>query len=236
MLRIAIVEDQDQYAHQLEDYLKRFSADRGEEISVVRFTDGEDIAIGYKAEFDLILLDVQMQFMDGVTTARYIRDKDQDVMIIFISNAALYAVQGYEVEAQDYLIKPVSYFAFAQRLERAISRMVRRERTHLLVPVDGGVQKLATRDIRYVESQGHTLLYYTRGGVLESSGTMREAEQSLAPHHFYRCNKGYLVNLAHVDGMRDGFALVGEAQIPVSRSRKAGFLEALNHYVGGDAP
>ena len=232
MFRIAIVEDEEQYAQQLQLYLDRYAAESGESFDIVRYTDGEDIAIGYKADYDIILLDVQMQFMDGMTTAQYIRAKDDQVVIIFITNMAQYAIKGYEVDALDYVLKPVSYFAFSQRLDRAIARMRRRCESYIAIPVARGVQKLATSSIYYVESQGHTLLYHTQSGIVESSGTLRDVEEKLLPHGFFRCNKGYLINLEHVSGIQDGSAVVRGERLLISRARKGDFLVALTNHMG----
>lgn len=232
MLRFAIVEDEKQYAMQMQEYLERYASEKRERIKVEWFSDGEDIAIGYKANYDIILLDVKMQFMDGMKTAQYIREKDSEVVIIFVTNMAQYAIKGYEVDAMDYVLKPLSYFAFSQKIERATARMQRRQERYITISIQGGFKKLAVSNIYYVESQGHTLLYHTIDGVEVSSGTMRGAEEILMPYHFFRCNKGYLVNLEHVTGMKDGCALVHDEELLVSRARKNSFLAALTDYIG----
>ena len=95
--------------------------------------------------------------------------------------------------------------------------------------------KLAVEDITFVESQGHRLIYHTASDEYTSAGTIKDAEEKLEGHNFFRSNKGYLVNLAHVNGIQDNCALVGEHKLLISRSRKAPFLEALTAYLGGGA-
>lgn len=232
MLHIAIVEDDPSYARQLQDYLGRYSRESGEPIEVAVYTDGDEIVEGYRAQFDLILLDVEMPFLDGMTAAEEIRRRDSEVVIIFITNMAQYAIKGYAVDALDYVLKPVSYFAFTQRLERAVARMKRRERKYLVIPVKGGSQKVDVSLLYYVESQGYTLLYHTAAGVYSSTGTMKEVEARLEGLHFFRGNNGYLINLEHVDGVQDGSALVHGEQLQLSRPRRAAFMEALTNYLG----
>lgn len=130
------------------------------------------------------------------------------------------------MDALDYMLKLVGYTTFAQRLSRALSRMRRRERTYITVPIKGGAMKLAVEDITFVESQGHRLIYHTAEDEYVSAGTIKDAEEKLEGYHFFRSNKGYLLNLAHVDGIQDDCALVGEHKLLISRSRKAPFLEA----------
>ena len=232
MIRIAIVEDEPEYARQLEQFLQRYAAENNQPIQTVCFSDGDEIALNYKPDYDIILLDVQMKFMDGMTAAEIIRQSDPEVVIIFITNMAQYAIRGYAVDALDYVLKPVSYFAFTQRLERAVARMKRRERKYLVIPVKGGSQKVDVSLLYYVESQGHTLLYHTAAGVYSSTGTMKEVEARLEGLHFFRGNNGYLINLEHVDGVQDGSALVHGEQLQLSRPRRAAFMEALTNYLG----
>lgn len=123
MIRVAIVEDEASYMKQFQKYLAQYAKESGEEFDIVTFTDGDEIAGGYKSVYDIILMDVQMRFMDGMSAAEEIRKVDPEVVIIFITNMSQYAIRGYAVDALDYVLKPVSYFAFSQRLDRAIARM-----------------------------------------------------------------------------------------------------------------
>ena len=132
----------------------------------------------------------------------------------------------------DYVLKPVSYFAFSQRLSRAIQRMKKRARRYMTISIKGGAQKLDIDKIYYVESQGHNLIFHTEQGDHVTSGTMKDVEGKLEPLNFFRCNKGYLVNLEHVDSVQGGCALVGGKELLISRGRKNDFMEALANYVG----
>lgn len=128
-MRVAIVEDDQLCAERIRKYLQTYADESGQNFEITLFSDGDEIVENYRAEYEIILMDIEMQYMDGMTTARKIRGQDQEVVIIFITNMAQYAIQGYEVDAFDYILKPVSYFAFSQRLGRAISRMKKREKS-----------------------------------------------------------------------------------------------------------
>ena len=232
MIRIALVEDDPACREQLRGYLDRYGKESGEKLSITTFADGDEIALHYTADYDIILMDIEMKFMDGMTAAEEIRKVDPEVVIIFITNMAQYAIRGYAVDALDYVLKPVSYFAFSQRLERAIGRMKRRARRYMTIAIRGGARKLDISRILYVESQGHNLVFVTDGEEHTTTGTIREVEEKLESFGFFRCNKGCLVNLEHVDGVRDGCAIVGGHALPISRGRKNEFLAALTDYVG----
>lgn len=233
MTRIALVEDDPMYRAQLEEYLERYSRESGEKLSVRAFGDGDEIALNYRAEYyDIILMDIQMQYMDGMTAAMEIRKVDDEVVIIFITNMTQYAIKGYAVDALDFVVKPISYYAFSQCIDRAIGRMRRRARRFLYVAGKNGGQKLEHSRILYVEVDGHHLIYHmANGSTVDAAGTMKEVEESLNSEAFFRCNKCYLVNLEHVDGVEGNDAVVGGKPVQLSRSKKKAFLDALNNYI-----
>ncbi|WP_163581022.1 LytR/AlgR family response regulator transcription factor [Gracilibacillus saliphilus] len=232
MLRIAIVEDDMKYQQQLIEYLRRFEEEKEEILTIETYSDGDEIVEHYKANYDVILMDIQMDFMDGMSAAEEIRKFDSEVIIIFITNSTQYAIKGYEVNALDYILKPISYFQFAERLSRVVSRTKRKETNYLTINVKGGVMRLEVSDIYYVESQGHNLLFKTQKEEFVTAGTMRDLEKQLASFHFFRAHKGYLINLEHVEGMSDNCAVVRGEKLLVSRNKKKPFMEALTKYWG----
>ena len=179
MIKIAIVEDEAMYAKQLQDFLRQYETENGEAFDITIYSDGDQIVHKYKSQFDIILMDVEMKFMDGMSAAEEIRKIDTEVVIIFITNMAQYAIRGYAVE-----------------------------------------------------SQGHTLILHTILGDYETTGTMKEMEEKMQGMNFCRGNKGYLINLQHVDGIQDGCALIKGEQLVLSRARKKEFMEALTNYWG----
>ena len=195
--------------------------------------DGDELLRLYgRTHPQVILMDVEMKFMDGMSAAEEIRKIDTEVVIIFITNMAQYAIRGYAVDALDYVLKPVSYFAFSQRLNRAISRMKKRETKIIMVNMKGGMVRINVANIYYIESQGHTLILHTILGNYETTGKMKEMEEKLAEMNFCRGNKGYLINLQHVERIQDGCALVKGENLTLSRARRKVFMEALTRYWG----
>ena len=222
MIRIAIVEDEESYISVLKEYLERYKEESGEQIEVTVYHDGDEIAAFYRAQFDIILMDIEMKFIDGMTAAEEIRKVDSSVSILFITNAPQYAIRGYEVGALDYILKPVSYFTFSQKLGRAVSKLKKRSRKWITIPVKGGV----------MESEGHNLIYHTKEGSAVSSGTMKSVETAMEGMDFSRINKCYLVNLEHVDGVQDKYAIVHGDRLLISRPRIKQFMQELTRYWG----
>ena len=133
MIRIALVEDDASYRQELKAYLEQYARENGEEIDVKTFADGDEIAQDYRAEYDIIFMDILMRFMNGMQAAREIRKKDEEVIIIFVTNTAQYAISGYEVNALDYVLKPINYYAFSKTMERALAKVKRDEEKFIVI-------------------------------------------------------------------------------------------------------
>ena len=230
MIRIALVEDDEFYISQLQQYFRDYQMESGEIFDIKVYRDGDGITANYKAQYDIILMDVQMKFVDGITAAEEIRKMDSEVVIIFVTNTPQYAIRGYEVGALDYVVKPVSYFAFTQKLGRAILRLKKRRSNFVTVSIKDGVLRMDVSDIYYIESEGHNLIYHTKNGDYVSSGTMKSAEETFSNMNFSRGNKGYLINLEHVEGVRDKCAVVHGQELLLSRPRMKAFMQALTKY------
>ncbi len=232
MIKIAIVEDEDHFANQLTSYLKQYEKEYGRCFDVVRFTDGDEIIENYAGDYDIILMDIQMRFMDGMTAAEKIREHDTEVVIIFITNMENYAIRGYQVDALDYVLKPISYPSFSVKLKRALDRVGNREEHMVIIQIPSGRLKLLTENIFYVESEGHNLIYHTREGAYTTRQRIADAEAELVPYGFFRINKGCLVNLRFVDGDKDGGCLIAGEQLPISRARRNDFMGAMAEFIG----
>ena len=171
---------------------------------------GRGTACGpYRPGFDIIFLDIEMPTLGGMPTAERIRRQDPDVVLVFVTNMAQYAIRGYEVDALDFVLKPVSYYQFSTKLERALQRIQRRRGGQVALQVSGGVQLLDTDDILYLETRDRLLHYHTATDTWSVRGSLLKAEKDLAAYHFARCNQCYLVNLRHVRGVQDDLVQVG---------------------------
>ncbi|MCR5557442.1 MAG: LytTR family DNA-binding domain-containing protein [Butyrivibrio sp.] len=231
MIELAIVEDEDSYASQLVEFVNKYQAESGNYFKITRFTDGDEITNGYKGQFDIILMDIEMKLMDGMTAAEEIRRLDQEVVIMFITNMTNYAIRGYQVDALDYVLKPVSYFAFSQKLGRAVSKIKKDSTKIISIEMSSGVKKLDIDNVFYIESEGHTLNFYTTGGNFSIRGRLGDFEEQLSNYNFFRSNKGYLVNLKYVDGVENGSCLIAGKALLISRARKNDFMAALTNYM-----
>ena len=231
MIHIAIVEDEKIYADRVQEYIRRFQKETKDPIEMTWFWDGCDITDDYNGSFDIILMDIQMKFQDGMSAARKIREMDQDVIIMFLTNMPDYAISGYEVGALDYLLKPVQYFEFSQKLKKAVNKIKSKDRHYISIPIESGIRKVDIATIFYVESHGHNLCYKSEEIEMESRGTMSELEKLLTPYGFFRNSKSYLVNMQYVEAIQDSYCIVHGERIPVSRAKKKEFTQTLLTYM-----
>jgi DNA-binding LytR/AlgR family response regulator len=156
---------------------------------------------------------------------------DNEVVIIFITNTPQYAMKGYLVDALDYVLKPITYFSFSQRIDRALARMKKRTKKYLTVALKSGIVKLDVSQITYVEVRDHDLIFHTKESDYFSKGSLTDVEQSLEREHFFRCNKCYLVNLEYVEGVQNNDIMVAGDLVQVSRAKRKALLDALNDYI-----
>lgn len=229
------MEDEKDSTSILIEHLSVFSRENNIDMQYRQYTNGMDFISSYQPIWDLLLLDIEMPLMDGLTLARKIREIDQNVLIIFITKMAQYAMVGYEVSALDYILKPINYHAFAMKLRRVVNLMQTKQQKCLIVQENSFIQKIAINSIRYIDVLGHTITYHTPQGIISSTGSksLKELENELISNGFVRCNKCYLVNLQYVQSVeKDIVVLVGGECLSISRSRKKNFMQSLLDYCG----
>lgn len=234
MVRIAIVEDEAAVRSQLAEYVQRYTRQYGTVFEVSTFAGGGQLLADYRPVYDIVLMDIEMPGMDGMETARHLRALDSEVLLLFITNTAQYAIKGYAVGALDYILKPVPYFAFSQLLQKAVRQLQTRVQHTLVVPIEGGMRRVDTATLYYLESEGHRVHFYAEDGDFVAPGTLKTFEEKLADRPFMRCNSGYLVNLAQVRSVQQDFVQVGPYALQISRPRRKAFLAALADHIGGE--
>lgn len=233
MTHIAIIEDDQNCAAQLRSYVQRYGSEHNVQFNISCFSDGIEILEHYHPVYDIIFMDIEMPNLNGMDTARCIRVLDDNVIVIFITNMAKYATRGYEVEALDFVLKPVSFFAFSLKLDKALEMLRARVQKRLLISTKDGLHRILTGDICYIEVLNHRLSFHTVHGVYATPGSLSAMEKALAGQPFARCNKGYLVNLRQITQIKSDSIMVGGDELLISRRKKEQFLLAVTDYYGG---
>lgn len=232
IIKIAIVEDSKAEREKLEKYLETFSGEVKIDFKNSFYENAKIFLGSFASQFDLILMDIAMPEINGMEAVTTVRKTDKTVTIIFVTNLAQFAVKGYEVNAFDFIVKPIGYSDFRFKMARFLSSFQAKEETKIIVDVKGKKIALATKDIRYVEVMSHTTTYHTINGNYEVYGSMKTAEEALPSSSFVKCNNCYLVNLRYVDGVEGYTAILNEDHLIISHPRKKEFISALNRYFG----
>lgn len=160
MLRCAIVEDSPRELEHLKECLARYSAERDIPLETTAFGDAASFLEHYRADYDIVFMDIELPGINGMEAAHRLREIDQQVILIFVTNMAQFAVKGYEVDALDYIIKPAQYGPLSIKLDRAAQRW-RAAAESVMVALPTGTQRLLLWEIYYIEVQGHKLTYHT---------------------------------------------------------------------------
>lgn len=234
MLNVAVVDDEEKERAHLSQLLTRYAQAKGEKFQTVSFESGVQFLTDYQANrFDMVFMDVDMPGLDGFATARKLREQDTSAVLVFVTNLARYAIRGYEVDALDYLLKPLTYEAFALKIKKAVSICRRNCKNRVIIKTRSSQAVFPASSVAYVESDGHRILYHTEHGDFPAYGTMKEVGAQLPPDSFFRVNSGYIVNLDYVSGY-DGALLFLKSgdRVEISRARRKDFLEALANYHG----
>ena len=235
MLKIVILEDETPQLDRLAGFLARYQADHPDFTYTLETYDrGILLLEAYKRDADLIFLDIRVPDMLGMDVARHIRKVDNQVMIVFVTSLTQYAVDGYSVEAFDYILKPIHYASFSAKLDRALRVLGHREPQLMLdLRTKESARRLPADGVIYIEISAHDLLFHTSGETIKLWGTLSKYEELLRPVHFARPSTSFLVNLKYVRGVKKDEVLLSGGTVPLSRSKRKEFLAALAQYKGG---
>ena len=233
MKNIAIVEDEDQAASLIQNYIERYGRESGQQFNAVRFRNAVEFLENYKSAYAVVFMDIQMPKMNGMICATELRKTDKTVSIVFITNLMQYAQRGYEVDAVSFLVKPVSYYDFSLKFKKALDIYVMNEDRSITVNLPSGLCRISTNKLMYVEIVNHRLYYHLIDDVLEMTGVLSAVEKELRNYGFLRCNKCYLVNPKFVVSVKGLEVVVGNRTLQISRPRRTTFLSELADWYAG---
>lgn len=196
-----------------------------------QFNSGEEL-LQSEEDFDIVFLDIMMDGLDGMKTAKRIRKKASCRLLVFISASREYVFDAYDVEAFWYLVKPVERAKLKQVLKKAVLKTEAASSDFILVNKGRQKQKIFLRDILYFEIMGRLIDIHKTGGISDYYGKIGILEEELREKGFFRCHKSYLVHLKYVKGYNRQEAVLDNGEkIPVSKRRYEEFCKALLSYM-----
>ena len=232
MYRIAIVEDEKNDAEKLSSSLKQYLEKNNISASIHNYSDGDEI-IEEETNFDIILLDIEMKRMDGIQAAHKIRQKDEHVIIVFITRMINMALEGYSVDAADFLIKPLNPLNFETRMDRIFKKLALNKDRFIEVKNGQHKQYININDIDYIEAANKKVtLNLIDGNKINTTEPLYVLEEKLLKEGFYKPHNSYLVNLNQVKSLNNTDIKLKTDTIPLSKHRRKDFLNALTAFKG----
>lgn len=218
--KIAVCDDEQNQIEYLSGLVRDWAGQSGCTAQIVPFLSAEAFWFRYEDEknYDILLLDIEMESMSGVELARQLRTCDDTIQILFITGYSDYIAQGYEVAALHYLMKPVSGEKLGAVLDRAAANLHKKGRS-IFVWCDRGCQRILTDTIVYAEVLSHTVTIYTIDKkAYQTKCSISELEQLLGGD-FIRCHRSYLAGLKHIARMTKSEVLFEDGRsVPLARS------------------
>ncbi len=225
MLKIGICDDEAVIAQTLNQYVREWAETTDQTVQTAVFDSAEQLLFSYaEQKYDILLLDIQMNGMDGVVLSKRVRAADERVQIVFITAIPDFIAEGYEVSALHYLLKPVRREKLFEVLDKAVKKLQVSE-PMLVWQIDGEMQVIPLRTIRYAEAKGHYVTVYTDTDAAVRKMTLAQLLDKL-DKRFFKCQRSFLVNLHRVKRVtRTQVELLTGEILPLSR----GLYDMIHH-------
>ena len=224
-MRIAVCDDEATFRFQISDMIDRIYGSM--DVIIDQFSDGRMLLERFDANpYDVLFLDIEMPAMDGITLAKKLRERSENVFLVFLTSHVEYALEGYEVNALRYLTKPIR----EDKLREVLSYVMKKNsgKRQLMVKSDGEEFRINIADIVYLEAQNQYVMIHALSGDHLVRANLGDFEDQLKKDGFFRIHRGYLISLLKVKKLAKGFVTMeGGALLPVSRSNLKALKESL---------
>jgi len=217
-MKIAICEDEDIYSAQLAEYINEWAKEKSVFVEIFTFISAEKFLYEWEdsEDYDLMFLDIKMGSMSGMELAKIIRKTNRDIPIIFVTNMAEYAVEGYSVDAMQYLLKPAKKESCFDCLDK-VYQSERIQKYFLFKDLEKTV-RIPHKNIIYIEKFAHNATIVTTTGKYSLRKTTAQLLSELDDNLFVKCHKSYIINIRHMESISKTFALMSnKTEIPLSK-------------------
>ena len=231
MLLIAVVDDDTKEMQELVDCVEHYFNAKGEEHVIHRYYNGVEF-IRSRELYNIVFLDIRLGEMDGLDAARFLRIVNKEAQLIFVTHMAQFAIRGYEVDAMDFIIKPIDQFSIDRVLEKAIKRISDSTNVTLALKTSDGIVSIPSNSIYFVEVYDHDLIYHTEQGDYKVRGRLGEVRKKLDDRNFIQCNRSYLVNMRHIKRVGSDFVEVNNERVQISKSHQKEIEQRFINFLG----
>ncbi len=231
MTKIAIIEDEYDMSNDLKKHVEMFFNQHEKNISIDIFDNAVKFLDKYKTGYNLVFMDINLPYMNGIEASEKLRQKDPMVIIVFVTSLAQYAIEGYKVHAFDYVLKPVNYYNFALTLERILPHLKNNDKSIVIYTNKTSFKKILIDRIKYIEINNHKLIFHTLDGDYETHGALNDYVDMLKDDYFELCNRCYLINLKMVSQVTPDSVIIDDESLLISRPKRKQFLHVLNEFI-----
>ena len=233
MIKIIICDDTNSELAVIKECLVSYSLSEQLKVDIKCYSSGIELLEHQIEDVDLFFLDVEMPELNGIETAKNIRKRNDHCEIVFITNYIQYALQGYEVQAFRYLLKPIDAEQFKEVADHLFEK-IKKLSSYIQIKGRSETHRLFVKDILYAETSQRHVLIHTKMAVIDCYTTMEKLEEALSAHGFFRCHSAYLVSMNEISKVHGNDAVLKDGTcIPVSKNRKKNFKQALTDFWGG---
>ena len=232
MINIGICEDELHYRVNIKDMLGDILSTYSINYKIYEFSSGEELLSNYPKDLDILIMDIQMKIINGMDTARKIREFDQNLEIIFMTSFSEFMQEGYEVKAYRYILKPISERKISRNILPCINEIMKKKNNYLTINVKNYVDRIKIDSIVYIETDRPNILIYTNDNKYTTKMSISKIDKILREHGFFRCHNSYIVNLKLVESMNSNTIKIGEKYIPISKYRVKELKLALTNILG----
>jgi len=230
MIKIAVCEDDTLQNQNITDMISEVFNSYNKIYSINKFISGEEL-LSSSYEFDIYFLDIQMNNISGIDTAKEIRILHKNVIIIFITGLKDYVFDAFDVNAFHYITKPINENKFKEVLNSAIRSLSKKDK-FLIAKTSSYSYKVYLKDIVYLESNQRKIILHTTYDTIEYYYKISDLENELSEYNFFRCHKSYIINLKYVQSFDSNFIIFENSdKVYVSKYKLTDFSKAFMYYL-----
>lgn len=232
MINIGICDDELLYRIKIKDILKELLRSYSINYNIYEFSSGEELLNNYPKGLDILIMDIQMKIVNGMYTARKIREFDQNLEIIFMTSFSEFMQEGYEVKAYRYILKPINERKISKNILPCIDEVMKKKKNYLSINVKNYIDRIKIDSIVYIETARPNILIYTHDNMYTTKMTISKIEKILSEYGFFRCHNSYIVNLKLIESMNGNTVVVKGKNIPISKYRVKDLKLAITNILG----
>lgn len=232
MINIGICDDELHCRLKIKDIIDKILSSYPINYNIYEFSSGEDLLNNYPKGLDILIIDIHMKIINGMDTARKIREFDENLEIIFMTSFAQFMQDGYEVKAYRYILKPISEKKISKNIIPCINEIIKKRSNYLTINVKNYVNRIKIDSITYIETDRPNILIYTRDNMYTTKMSISKIEKILSEHGFFRCHNSYIINLKLVDSMNSNTVKLAGKDIPISKYRLRDLKLAITNILG----